>query len=165
MDWIDLARDRDRWRALVITVWMLALLERPHAVQVLKNFPTVYGTRRFITAFTRASTCPCPEPEQSSPYHLIQSLQDPYIHIPYLRSFTQRIRPSPRLAWKTPNVLVSYGEGLLAPCPSPKLEDHPLTVVRDCLFSAFHPQPEDVPCGNVRVLEWVHNWWLLKKLV
>jgi hypothetical protein len=47
-----------------------------------------------------------------------------------------------------------YGEGLLAPCPTPKLEDHLLSAVRDCLFNIFaatlrtrrtslHPQPED----------------------
>jgi hypothetical protein len=31
-----------------------ALLEKPPIVQPLKNFPTFYGTRRFITVFTRA---------------------------------------------------------------------------------------------------------------
>jgi hypothetical protein len=29
-------------------------MEKPPVVQLLKNFPTFYGTRRFITAFTRA---------------------------------------------------------------------------------------------------------------
>jgi hypothetical protein len=29
-----------------------------------------------------------------------------------------------------------YGEELIAPRPTPKLEDHPLSVVRDCLFAA-----------------------------
>jgi hypothetical protein len=42
-----------------------------------------------------------------------------------------------------------YGEGLLVPRPTPKLEDHPLSAVRDCLFNIFaatlHPQPEDAP--------------------
>jgi len=53
--------------------------------------------------------------------------------------------------------LLFYGEGLLAARPIPKLEDHPLSAVRDCLFNIFaatfpirrpslHPQPEDVPC-------------------
>jgi hypothetical protein len=31
-----------------------ALLEKPPVVQRLNNFPAVYGTRRFITVFTRA---------------------------------------------------------------------------------------------------------------
>jgi len=30
-----------------------------------------------------------------------------------------------------------YCEELLAPCPSPKLEDHPLLTVGDCLFKIF----------------------------
>jgi hypothetical protein len=34
--------------------WSWALLEKLPFVQPLKNFPAFYGTRRFITAFTRA---------------------------------------------------------------------------------------------------------------
>jgi hypothetical protein len=30
-----------------------------------------------------------------------------------------------------------YGEELLAPRPTPKLEDHPLSAVGDCLFNLF----------------------------
>jgi hypothetical protein len=30
-----------------------------------------------------------------------------------------------------------YGGELLAPCPTPKLEGHPLSAVRDCLFNIF----------------------------
>ena len=30
-----------------------------------------------------------------------------------------------------------YGEELLAPRPTPKLEDHPLSAARDCLFNIF----------------------------
>ena len=30
-----------------------------------------------------------------------------------------------------------YREGLLAPRPTPKLEDHPMSAVRDCLFNLF----------------------------
>ena len=45
-------------------------------------------------------------------------------------------------------------EMLLAPRPTPKLEDHPLSVVRDCLFNIFaatlHTQPEDAPCYGDR---------------
>ena len=54
-----------------------------------------------------------------------------------------------------------YGEELLAPRPPPKLEDHPLSAVRDCLFNILaaalhiwrpllHPQPEDAPCRGDR---------------
>ena len=30
-----------------------------------------------------------------------------------------------------------YGEELLVPRPTPKLKDHPLSAVRDCLFNIF----------------------------
>jgi hypothetical protein len=34
--------------------WSSVLLEKLPIVQILKNFPAFYGTRRFITVFTRA---------------------------------------------------------------------------------------------------------------
>jgi hypothetical protein len=59
------------------------------------------------------------------------------------------------------NIIVFYGEELLAPRPTPKLGDHPLSAVRDCLFNVLaatphnwrpflHPQPEDAPCRGDR---------------
>jgi hypothetical protein len=53
--------------------------------------------------------------------------------------------------------LIFYGKKFSAPRPTPKLENRPLSAVRDCLFNIFavtlhirrpllHPQPEDVPC-------------------
>jgi hypothetical protein len=35
-------------------LWSWALFEKPRIVQPLKNFPALYGTRRFIAVFTRA---------------------------------------------------------------------------------------------------------------
>jgi hypothetical protein len=40
-----------------LTPWNWALLEKPPVAQLLKNFPTFYGTRRFIPMFTRALHC------------------------------------------------------------------------------------------------------------
>jgi hypothetical protein len=50
-----------------------------------------------------------------------------------------------------------YGEGLIGPRSTPKLENHPLPFVSGCLFNifaanlqcwrpSFHPQPNDTPC-------------------
>jgi len=36
-----------------------------------------------------------------------------------------------------PCVYFFYGEGLLAPRPTPKLGEHPLSAVRDYLFNTF----------------------------
>jgi hypothetical protein len=61
----------------------------------------------------------------------------------------QGIRPVPGLHVRFRNKLICYGEELLAPRPTPKLEDHPLSAVRDCLFNIFavtlHLQPEASP--------------------
>jgi hypothetical protein len=59
------------------------------------------------------------------------------------------------------NIIISYGEELLAPRPTPKIKDHPFSAVRDCLFNVsaatlhnwrpfLHPQPEDAPCRGDR---------------
>jgi hypothetical protein len=74
---------------------------------------------------------------------------------------SQRISPGPRLCIVFRNMEIFYGEELLAPRPTPKLEGHPLSAVRDCLFNVFaatlhihrpflHPQPEDAPCRRDR---------------
>jgi hypothetical protein len=58
------------------------------------------------------AACPYPEPARSS--------------------------PGPRPSLKTiRNMIRFYGEELLAPRPTPKLEDHPLSAVRCCLFNTF----------------------------
>jgi hypothetical protein len=49
----------DTWKVTVYILyithsWSWALLEKPPIVLLLKNFPEFYGTRRFITVFTRA---------------------------------------------------------------------------------------------------------------
>jgi hypothetical protein len=54
-----------------------------------------------------------------------------------LRSFIQGIRPGPRLFEHVRNKLIFYGEELSAPRPTPKLEDHPLSALHECLFDIF----------------------------
>jgi len=47
-------------------------------------------------------------------------------------------RPEPRFTvWIFYNRIRFYGEELLAPRPTPKLEDHPLSAVRDFSFNIF----------------------------
>jgi hypothetical protein len=73
----------------------------------------------------------------------------------------QRISPGPRPCEMFRNMVIFYGEELLAPRPTPKLEDHPLLAVLDCLFNVFaatlhirrpflHLQPEDGSCRGDR---------------
>ena len=89
------------------------LLEKPTGFQLVKKFTAFYGTRRFIP---------------SAKSHVL---------FPLLRSY-QSISPDPRLSlWATRNRICFYGEELLAPHPTPKLEDYPLSAVRDCIFNIF----------------------------
>ena len=104
------------------------------------------------------TTCPYPEPARSSPHPHILLPEDTNSHVPFpLLRLYQRISPGPRHLYPFRNKGNFYGEELLAPRPTPKLEDHPLSAVRDCLFNIFaatlhnwrpflHPQPEDAPC-------------------
>jgi hypothetical protein len=48
-----------------------------------------------------------------------------------------KIPLGPRLFMTFSNRLGFYGEWLLAPCPTPKLDDHLLLFVRGCLFNIF----------------------------
>jgi hypothetical protein len=54
-----------------------------------------------------------------------------------LISFIQGIFPGPKFLMNFRNKHNFYGEKMLAPRPTPKLEDHSLSAVRDCLFSIF----------------------------
>jgi hypothetical protein len=110
------------------------------------------------------STCPYPEPDQSSPHHPVPALNnqsESLVRISSLGSFIQGIRPSPRLLCLFYKKLIFYGKGLLAPRPTSKLEAHSLSFVRCCLFNIFaatlhscrpflHPQPEDASCHGDR---------------
>jgi hypothetical protein len=67
-----------------LTSWSWPFLEKPPVVQLLNSFPESYGTRRFITMFTRAPlTGPYPEPDQSSPYNpILSKIHFNIIHTP-----------------------------------------------------------------------------------
>jgi hypothetical protein len=59
-----------------------------------------------------------------------------------------------RLLMNFRNKLIFYCEELLAPRPTPKLEDRPLSAVRDCLFNifaAFFLKVPQTPCKGDKV--------------
>jgi hypothetical protein len=54
------------------------ILEKLTVAQLVKKFTAFYGTKRFITVFTRAATCPYPEPDESNQQHSSLFLSDPF---------------------------------------------------------------------------------------
>jgi hypothetical protein len=98
------------------------------------------------------STCTYPEPDQPSPQHSILSLMSIFLPLGHLSKESAQVNGS----------LIRFVTSLLfmvrlAPHPTPKLEDHPLSFVRGCLFNIFmatvivgdrhfHLQPKNAPC-------------------
>ena len=71
---------------------------------------------------------PCPSQVQISS-------SAPYSGSP--STFVEKVGPSPRPCEMFRNIGTFYSEGLSAPRRTPKLEGHPLSAPRDCLFSIF----------------------------
>jgi hypothetical protein len=67
------------------------------------------------------------EPEVSLPFSQ-QPSKGPYL---------SQIHLGPRPFVTFRNTLIFYGEELLAPLPTPKLDDRPLSAVSYCLFNIF----------------------------
>jgi hypothetical protein len=71
------------------------------------------------------------------------SILAPYVpsaesHVPFpLLGLKQWVSPSPRPCETFRGMAIFYGEELLASHPNPKMEDHPLSALRDCLFNTF----------------------------
>ena len=77
------------------------------------------------------ATCSYPEPAQSTRF--------PHIPLPEAQLLCRtEVSVQVRGFLHEHFVTIHFcGEGLLAPRPTTKLEDHPLSAVRDCIFSTF----------------------------
>jgi hypothetical protein len=80
-----------------------------------------------------------------------------------LQSFIQAIRPGPRPLWHFVTSLLFYAD-MLVPRSTPKLEDHPLSAVRDCLLKMLsNSKTEQMgkhmgPSQTCTGLCWNENW-------
>jgi len=54
--------------ALLLTPWSRVFLEKLIGSELVKKLPAIYGTRRFITAFSSARHLSLPIPDRSSPF-------------------------------------------------------------------------------------------------
>jgi hypothetical protein len=72
------------------------------------------------------------------PFTPIHTLSPTYVHFTLLRSF-QIFHPNPRPGVTWSNMLICHGKGLLAaPPPNSKLEIHPFSALRECLFDRIY---------------------------
>jgi hypothetical protein len=121
------------------------LLENLTHLQLVKEFPAFYGTRKFITAFPKY---PYPDPTQSNPYPHIPPPED--IACP---SFVVSVVPQCKSRCETLWIFRNKGTfsrwGIFIPLSPP-----PSWRITPCRLSAYppywrlllHPQPEDAPC-------------------
>jgi hypothetical protein len=82
----------------------------------------------FITAFTSARHLFLPELPQSSPFTRIPLPED---------SRLARTKVSAQVRGFVITKVRFHSEEILSPRPTPKLEGHPLSAVRDSLFNIF----------------------------
>ena len=106
-----------------LTIFSRVLPEKLTGSHLVEKFPAFFVPRMFITAFTSLG-------------HLSPSWARPRVPLPLLAS-CQRTRLSPRSCETLRNIVSFEGEELLAPRPKSKLENHPPSAVRGCLFYIF----------------------------
>ena len=111
-----------------LTPWSRVLLERLTGFRLVKKFPAIYVTRRFITAVTSArhlslswaSSIQPTHPHSTSWRSILPNLTSLFSVL----RLRQSIIPGSRFTlWLFRNMLSFYGQELLAPRSTPKLED------------------------------------------
>ena len=104
----------------LLTPWSRVLLEKLTASAASQEIPRIFETRRFLTVPTSAR-------------HLslswANSIQSPQLPLFCLQRKHLDL-------WVFLN-MGFHGEALLAPRPTPKLEDHPSSAVHNCLLNLF----------------------------
>jgi hypothetical protein len=120
-----------------LTTWSRVLLWGANSHSV-NEFPAFYGTRSFITVFTEARhwTLSWAWWIQFAPLIPIS------FQVPNLMSFFHclgRAKESVQVRGALKHFATNYffTVRLLTPRPTPKLEDYPLSAIRDCLFNIF----------------------------
>ena len=143
----------------LLTPWCRVLLEKLTGLQLVKKFPTFYGTRRFITALTSGHTYLYPGLASCTMLPL-ETLPpgDPSGGVVYLR-----IVLSPDQAshlWMFLNISVLQGR-VVSTSPNPQAGGPPLVgcprllIQFICSYPPYqrlflYPQPEGAPCHGDR---------------
>jgi hypothetical protein len=110
-----------------------------HSLNSHPEFMELEGSLPHLQAPT---TRPNPQPDHSGScpnflkiqFNSILLYATYHVSFPLLASY-QNISPSNRPCEMFYNIISGHREELLVPHPIPKLEDHPLSAVRNCLFN------------------------------
>jgi hypothetical protein len=123
----------------LLTPCSRVLLGKLTGLQLVKKFPAFYGTRRFVTAFTSASHMSLslassiqPIPPHSTSWRSVLS------HVlSLLRSYQVSVQVRGFVCEYFVTKIRFHLDELLPLAQPSKLEDHPLSAVRDYLFNIF----------------------------
>ena len=106
-----------------------------------REIPVFYGSWRFITAFITARhlsiSRPCMHPTSLRPLLILFS----HLRLGVCLGCTEGLVRIQGSCIRFVTWLSFYGEELLASRPTPKLEDHLVSAVRECLFNIFSNYP------------------------
>ena len=91
----------------LLTAWSRVLLEKLTGSQLVKKFPTYYGTPRFTTAFLAARHLSHPEPARSRPYPHIPLLEDLSLYYPPICAWVSRVVSFPQDSPPKPCICLS----------------------------------------------------------
>jgi hypothetical protein len=126
-----------------LTPWSTTLLEKLTGVQLVKNFPAFYGTRRFITAFTSAHHLSLPLASSiqsitpnSTSYRCILILSS-HIRLGQVVSFPQVTSPKPCIRLSYPPYALHAPSILLFSILSP--EKYWVKSTEQFLCTYVHP--------------------------
>jgi len=138
----------------LLTPWCRVLLEKLTGLQLVKKFPAFHGTRKFITALTSVRHLSL---SWASPIQSIYPHPTSWRSIIILSTHPRLGIPSGSRMWVFLNE-VFYREWLLAPRPTPKLEDHPrrLSAIAYSIYSQLPSLSEAVPLSATwgRAMPW-----------
>jgi hypothetical protein len=111
------------------------------------DVPSLFGGRK------RLSVTPCSRVllEKLTGFHLVKKFPAFYGTRRFITAFTSdRHKQVPGSVRTFRNNACFYGDELLAPRPTPKLEDHPLSALHDCLFNIFAATLSIGGCSSIR---------------